>query len=105
MTVHGEASRTETVYLGGLNTSLTLALRAGLERHGYLVSERANLHGRDERNICNVGLTGAGVQLELSAGLRRTFFESLSRAGREKATVRLAEFTAIVRETALAERL
>ena len=103
VTVHGEASRTETVYLGGLNTSLTLALRAGLERHGYLLREHPSLHGRDERNICNVGLTGAGVQLELSAGLRRTFFESLSRAGRAKPTVRLVEFSAIVREAALAE--
>ena len=99
LTVHGEASETEAVYLGGLNTSFKLALSAALERHGYVVAENAKLQGRDERNICNIGLTGEGVQLELSAGLRRAFFESLSRAGRAKPTARLAEFSAVVRET------
>jgi phage replication-related protein YjqB (UPF0714/DUF867 family) len=99
LTVHGEASEAETVYLGGLNASLKLALTRGLESRGYAVRENAHLQGLDERNICNMGLTGQGVQLELSAGLRRTFFESLSRAGRTKPTARLAEFSAIVRET------
>ena len=103
LTVHGEASRTETVYLGGLNVPLKVALKVELQRRGYLVSENANLQGGDKRNICNLGLMCAGVQLELSAGLRRSFFESLARAGRVKPTARLAEFSRIVRETTLAE--
>ncbi len=103
LTVHGEASESDAVYLGGLNASLKRALRTALEKRGYVVGEKANLLGLDERNICNVGSTGAGVQLELSAGLRRAFFESLARAGRAKPTARLAEFSGIVRETALAE--
>jgi len=97
LTVHGEASETETVYLGGLSGSLKNALRTALEASGYVVRENANLQGLDQRNICNVGLMGAGVQLELSAGLRRSFFESLSRAGRQKATSRLGEFSALIR--------
>jgi phage replication-related protein YjqB (UPF0714/DUF867 family) len=103
LTVHGEASQTERVFLGGLNASLKLALRAALEQCGYVVGEKANLLALDERNICNIGVTGAGVQLELSAGLRRSFFESLSRMGRANPTARLAEFSGVVRETALAE--
>ena len=98
VTVHGEASEAETVYLGGLNTSLKSELRATLERAGYGVRQNASLQGLDKRNVCNIGLTGAGVQLELSAGLRRSFFQSLSRAGRAKPTARLAEFSGIVRE-------
>jgi phage replication-related protein YjqB (UPF0714/DUF867 family) len=100
LTVHGEASAAETVYLGGLNASLKLELAVALRSHGYVVGEGASLHGRDERNICNVGLTGAGVQLELSAGLRGSFFRALTRAGRAQPTARLAEFAAIVREAA-----
>jgi phage replication-related protein YjqB (UPF0714/DUF867 family) len=102
MTVHGEASQTETVYIGGLNASLKFALAGALEKRGYAVRGNANLQGLDNRNICNLGLTGAGIQVELSAGLRRSFFESLSRAGRAKPTARLAEFGGIVRETAIA---
>ncbi len=102
LTVHGEASETEAVYLGGLDASLKHALSTALANRGYVVGEKASLLALDPRNICNVGSTGAGVQLELSAGLRRSFFESLSRAGRAKPTARLAEFGAIVRETALA---
>ena len=103
VTVHGEASEREMVYLGGLNASLRNALIKALEKNGYVVGENATMQGRDERNICNIGSSGGGVQLELSAGLRRSFFESLSRAGRAKPTVRLAEFSAIVRGAALTE--
>ena len=86
LTVHGERSNTEAAYLGGLNAPLKAALAAELEGRGYVVRESAHLQGRDERNICNVGRMGAGIQLELSAGLRRSFFESLSRAGRANPT-------------------
>jgi len=102
LTVHGEASETESVYLGGLNASLKRALTRALERGGYAVRENANLQGLDARNICNIGVTGAGVQLELSAGLRRSFFKSLARAGRTKPSARLTEFGGIVREIVLA---
>ena len=102
LTVHGEASETESVCLGGLNAFLKRALTRALESRGYAVRENANLQGLDARNICNIGMTGAGVQLELSAGLRRSFFESLARAGRSKPTARLSEFAGIVRETVLA---
>jgi phage replication-related protein YjqB (UPF0714/DUF867 family) len=101
LTVHGEASESEAVYLGGRNLALKRALSAALVTHGYVVREDANLQGLDARNICNLGETGAGVQLELSVGLRRSFFESLSRAGRAKPSARLAEFSAIVRGTAV----
>jgi len=106
LTVHGEASEGATVYLGGLNAALKLDLAAALQRAGYAAREHHDprLQGLDASNICNAGLGRAGVQLELSAGLRRSFFESLTRAGRAKPTVRLAEFSGIVRAAVLASR-
>ena len=104
LTVHGERSDEETVFLGGLDRSLRRGVATALARAGYAVAEppSASLDGRDARNLCNAGRTGAGVQLELPAGLRRSFFESLSRAGRAKPTARLTEFAGLVRAAALA---
>lgn len=100
LTVHGEESDDEIVYLGGLNALLKSELQTALQERGYVAIEhhKPSLQGLDARNICNIGLAGSGVQLELTAGLRRSFFESLSRAGRAKPTPRLSEFSAIVRE-------
>jgi phage replication-related protein YjqB (UPF0714/DUF867 family) len=100
LTVHGEVSDAEVVYLGGLNTRVKFALCAALKGGGYIVREHENpkLRGRDAENICNVGRLGAGVQLELSVGLRASFFQSLSRSGRAKPTARLSEFSTLIRE-------
>jgi phage replication-related protein YjqB (UPF0714/DUF867 family) len=100
LTVHGEVSEPETVFLGGLDAPLKTALRTALEAAGFAAREHPNpnLRGCYGQNICNAGLTGVGVQLELSAGLRSSFFESLSRSGRRKPTARLCEFSAAVRE-------
>jgi phage replication-related protein YjqB (UPF0714/DUF867 family) len=39
------------------------------------------LQGRDPENICNRTIRHMGVQLELSKGLRKSFFSSLSKNG------------------------
>lgn len=98
LTVHGEDSEDEVVYLGGLHTLANSTLSSLLERHGYKVREHANpmLQGTSKKNICNLGRQGAGVQLELSAGLRSTFFGSLTRVGRGKPTAKLFEFSGLV---------
>jgi phage replication-related protein YjqB (UPF0714/DUF867 family) len=100
VTVHGEGGDREVVYLGGRNGDLGERLRAELESHGFHVERHTSpwLQGADPDNICNRCASGMGVQLELSAGLRRTFFESLSSlAGRRHATGRLAQFAQAVR--------
>lgn len=104
LTVHGEESDGETVYVGGLHTSSIFALRNKLEQAGYSVQEHADplLQGTNPRNICNIGLEHAGVQIELSRGLRKTFFESLTRDGRKNPTARFFEFCSIVKQ-AMAE--
>lgn len=99
ITVHGEASATERVYIGGAHEKAIDTIRVALESSGFEVREhsKVSLRGRDPRNICNRGACGAGVQLELSRGLRCVLFESLKRRGRQRPTARLGELTGAVR--------
>lgn len=100
ITVHGEDSKDEVVYLGGLDQAIRNYIWHALELRGFLVKEhdKRNMQGLDMNNICNIGRSGAGVQLELTKGLRCTFFKSLTRGGRKNPTERFGEFCAGVRE-------
>jgi phage replication-related protein YjqB (UPF0714/DUF867 family) len=101
--VHGERGKAEVAYLGGLDRALRLTLQQALRIGGYDAREHPDpmLQGLDKRNICNAGRLGEGLQLELSDGLRKSFFESLSRIGRTRTKARLYEFSAIVRKVVL----
>lgn len=103
VTIHGEDSADEVVYLGGLHTTLLASVRAALKTNGFVAREHSNpqLQGRDPQNICNIGYMRAGVQLELSVGLRQSFFHSLTRSGRTRPTARLALFGSAVRDALL----
>ncbi len=98
--IHGEESKEPVIFLGGRDKKLGARLRAALERHGYKVKvhENPELQGMATANVCNRGRQGAGVQLELSFGLRETFFESLTAEGRKKPIDELAKFAGAVRE-------
>lgn len=98
--IHGEANSGLSVFLGGRDDDLCEKLKKALERHGYAVKthENPDLHGVAAENICNRGRHSAGVQLELSSGLRQTFFQSLTDKGRKKPTDELVRFAAAVRE-------
>jgi len=98
--IHGEGSNELSVFLGGRDDVLGVHLKSALERYGYAVKTHGNpdLHGLNEANICNRGRHGVGVQLELSSGLRQTFFQSLTDKGRKKPTDELFRFAAAVRE-------
>ena len=98
--IHGEGSEELSVYLGGKDDELGVHLNASLEHYGYAVKTHGNpdLHGLADTNICNRGRQGVGIQLELSSGLRQTFFHSLTDNGRKKPTDELAKFAAAERE-------
>jgi phage replication-related protein YjqB (UPF0714/DUF867 family) len=76
------------------------ALRESLTSRGFRVEthKNKNLQGSDPRNICNRTMNGGSVQLELSFGLRRSSFKSLSKTGRLTKTKRFDLFVAAVRE-------
>jgi phage replication-related protein YjqB (UPF0714/DUF867 family) len=107
VTVHGEDSEHEVVYLGGRDRSALASLRRTLPSYGFTAREHSNpkLHGLHPSNICNIGRSGAGVQLELSRGLRRSFFVSFFGSGRTQRTPRLARFTQAVRQALLHDGL
>jgi phage replication-related protein YjqB (UPF0714/DUF867 family) len=98
--IHGEGSNDLSIFLGGRDDELGVQLKAALERYGYAVKTHGNpdLHGLAPANICNRGRHGVGVQVELSSGLRQTFFQSLTDKGRKNPTDELVRFAAAVRE-------
>ena len=98
--IHGEDGAEEIVFLGGLDGALLKRLHWSLLSKGFVVKRHPNpnLHGRDPANVCNRNARGRGIQLELSKGLRRTFFRSLSRSGRELHTERFQKFVSAVRD-------
>jgi phage replication-related protein YjqB (UPF0714/DUF867 family) len=99
VTIHGEESHTQVVFLGGCHVQGRAAIQRTLEEHGYSVKRHddPNLQGIHSSNICNIGHSRSGVQLELSKGLRRSFFRSLNRAGRRQPTPELNRFAEVVR--------
>ena len=64
----------------------------------FRASIRPHLAGEAPGNICNRGRSGAGVQLEIAAGLRASFFRHLSpRSEREHKTEAFGRFVDAVR--------
>jgi phage replication-related protein YjqB (UPF0714/DUF867 family) len=71
--VHGYAAPGPDVLLGGRDEVLKRQLTRALTMHGVsFLTEGHRFPGRDVRNVCNRGRAGQGLQLELSARLRRT---------------------------------
>jgi phage replication-related protein YjqB (UPF0714/DUF867 family) len=103
ISVHGEDSERQVVFLGGTDARILNQLRNSLAVTGFRVEKHRSpfLQGKDPANICNRAANGVGVQLELSRGLRLTFFASLSKSGRRTKTERFHEFVASVRKVIL----
>jgi phage replication-related protein YjqB (UPF0714/DUF867 family) len=100
VTLHGEQSEDgEGVFVGGLDTELGGQICAALTEQGFdvRVHPNPNLQGHEPENICNRGISGAGVQLELSRSVRETLFDSLTKEGRTHPTPRFTVFVTAVR--------
>ncbi|WP_158558877.1 poly-gamma-glutamate hydrolase family protein [Rhodoferax lacus] len=100
LTVHGEKSSRDVVFLGGLDEALGTHLERTLGACGFAVEPHHNprLQGRHAQNICNLGQSGRGVQLELSRGLRSSLFLDHNSAAGLVATPRLQVFAQAVRQ-------
>ena len=103
--IHGEDSEREVVFLGGRDEAMVKSIRDALVSKGFSVETHKNLalQGRHEANICNRTASGRGVQMELSDGLRRSFFTEFSSSGgrRTTKTEGFNKFVAAVREVIL----
>jgi len=102
VTIHGEESEDDGdgVFVGGLDTKLGDRISDALTGAGFDVSRHADpdLQGIEACNIVNRGLSGAGVQLELSRSVRQTMFEALTRPGRKKTTEQFRRFVDALRK-------
>lgn len=69
--VHGCTRREPMVYVGGLDIALIKKIRSALElRRIPTAPPQPHFTGTSRHNICNRGLTGKGIQLEISRALR-----------------------------------
>jgi phage replication-related protein YjqB (UPF0714/DUF867 family) len=109
LSLHGCSGAKPRVHVGGrdivLGRRIAEALRlAGFEAlepggHGFA----AHLGGVAAGNICNATSTGAGVQLELSTGLRASFFSAPDPVdGSRQPTVEFSRFVAALRAVLIA---
>ena len=76
--IHGcKGYKEEIVYLGGLDDKLKQKLKRCLKTAKFKTEEHSNsnLQGINPRNICNLGQTGKGVQLEITRKLRYSLQE------------------------------
>ena len=100
VTIHGQDSEQDVVLLGGRDKDTVQRLRESLQQRGFRVKTNGSpgLQGRELANVCNRGTQRAGVQMELSNGVRRAFFRPLrTRVGRQTKTQRFRDFVAAVR--------
>ncbi|HTG01742.1 MAG TPA: poly-gamma-glutamate hydrolase family protein [Nitrospirota bacterium] len=82
--IHGEKSDEEIVYIGGRDEEMWSHVIQCLKEAGFITRTHRGptMRGTSRSNVCNRCRTGAGLQLELSRGLRKLFFRSLSRDDR-----------------------
>jgi len=101
LALHGCGGDEEIVYLGGLDITLKEKIQNALARAGFKTGEHSNLKllGINRYNICNQGKSGQGVQLELSARLRKEMFFSLKAKDRNKTTPLFDTFVLAIRKT------
>src|SRR5262245_21522323 len=96
VTVHGLSGKNEAIDVGGLDQALRDSICAHLVSAEFAaqVIESGAHAGVDPRNICNRGRRGAGVQLEITRGLRHALTAQ---------PPRMADFAAAVRGAIVGE--
>jgi phage replication-related protein YjqB (UPF0714/DUF867 family) len=98
--IHGEKSSEEIAFIGGGDAGLRPHIERFLKEAGFVVRQHDSpgLRGRSPGNICNRCRSGAGLQLELSRGLRERLFRSLGRDGRRHTNGTFSRFVHAIRE-------
>jgi phage replication-related protein YjqB (UPF0714/DUF867 family) len=100
--VHGCAGKHEAVYVGGLDDNLKAQIIEALMSAGFEACDDISDHsGSHPQNICNRGISGKGLQLEITEGLRGVMFKGLRRRDRETTRPRFGSFITAVRDILL----
>jgi len=99
LTLHGCQGDAPKALIGGRDEALGARVTAALTAIDVATEAASGDLGGDARtNVANRGKSGAGVQVELSRGLRAQLFAGLDRRGRTKPTPMFARFVASLRE-------
>lgn len=100
LAIHGEGSAQQSVLIGGLDQTAQSRLGSSLKAAGFVLGRGPIPSGAGAAalNICNRGGRRRGVQIELSLGLRRACFLSISAVGRQTTTATFARLVAAIRD-------
>lgn len=101
LAVHGCDGENKAVYVGGFNANLKAEFILALKNAEFHEEDVSSHSGRDPQNICNRGIPGGGVQLEISEGLRQAMFNGLNRHQRQITTPVFDKFIAVIRTVLL----
>ncbi len=97
--VHGCCGEGVAIFVGGLDQALKTGAIAALLRAGFDAREDTTHHsGLDAHTLCNRTLTGRGLQLEISLGLRRAMFAGLKQEERQRTKREFHLFVGAVRQ-------
>jgi phage replication-related protein YjqB (UPF0714/DUF867 family) len=100
--VHGCTGYESRIYVGGRSQVLKYRLIDVLRVCGFnAVFDCTHHAGLHPHSLCNRLKSGQGIQLELSWGLRASFFQGLSRSGRRIMTPIYDHFVRAVRSLLL----
>lgn len=99
LAIHGCGGAYPEVFIGGLESGLSARICEALNAAGISATMTdVNYPGLQPENICNRGMSGAGVQLEISEGLRKAMFKGLKRDERYMITPVFRTFALTVRK-------
>ena len=98
MTIHGCKHTLPAVYTGGRHLQLRRHIETALTAAGFRVEPNSALPGKHRFNICNRGRLRMGVQLEITAGLRRTLFVDLTQNRSKRKTADFGKFVAALQD-------
>jgi phage replication-related protein YjqB (UPF0714/DUF867 family) len=105
VSIHGlkDEGNAFDIYVGGLDEELKAQIIETLTDAGFSAIEdtTARHSGREMCNICNLGSSGKGLQLEIAKRLRKKMFCGWNRKGRENTTPLFARFIHAVRTVLL----
>ena len=76
ITLHGCHGKKSAIYVGGRHEALKTRLKNAICRAGFNAETctKTGLRGESTSNLCNRCITGRGVQLEITRGLRKRMF-------------------------------
>lgn len=99
LAVHGCRGEAPAILVGGRDSDRGGKMIQALRKANFAARccERPGLRGLDPNNLCNRGRSGAGVQLEISLGLRRLLFADLQARPTRKPTALFHRLVSVLR--------